>query len=416
MESWLWLAFIGLILLLLVLDLGFFHRTPRAVSTREALAWSFFWIMQALAFNLFIYFLYENHWFGMGLNASQTILDGQEAALQFLAGYVIEKSLSLDNIVIIALVFSYFKVPLIYQHRVLFWGILGVLFLRLIMILGGIALVSTFHWINYVFGAFLIFTSIKMLVIRHDNLEPQNNPLVRLAYRYFPMTSGFHEDRFFIRNEGRLQMTPLFVVLLVIESSDVLFAIDSIPAIFAVTKEPFIVFTSNIFAILGLRSLYFALASMMQRFAYLKASLAFLMAFVGVKMLIANHYQIPIGVSLAMIGGVLLTGILASIFAQGRDTAPLVSPIANEQEALSQVTMRQVRKIITLVVGSTVLLVGIAMLVLPGPAFVVIPIGLAILAKEFVWAKRWYEKIKEHSENLVDKVSDAVKKKNDQDD
>ncbi|MBS4167837.1 putative membrane-bound redox modulator Alx [Parachlamydia sp. AcF125] len=408
MEAGLWIVFISLIVILLILDLGVFHRNSHAISTREALTWSFFWIMLALVFNVFIFFLYENHWFRMGLN--EPILKGKEAALQFLAGYVIEKSLSLDNIVVIALVFSYFKVPSIYQHRVLFWGILGVLVLRLIMILGGIALVSLFHWINYIFGAFLIFTAIKMLVIQHDRLETKNNLLVKLAYRYFPITSEFHGNRFFVRSKGHLQMTPLFLVLLVIEGSDVLFAIDSIPAIFAVTKEPFIIFTSNIFAILGLRSLYFALASMMQKFAYLKASLALLMAFVGMKMLMANYYHIPIGVSLAIIGGILFVGILASIFAQEREGAPFALFFAGVQESLLQVIIKHARKMITLVVGSTILLIGITLLVLPGPAFIVIPLGVAILAKEFLWAKKLYKKIKGYSKHFINKVSERITK------
>lgn len=409
MEFWLWGGFFSLIVGLLILDLGFFHKVPRTISTKEAMAWSFFWITLALIFNLLIYFIYEQHLFGMGLDGSKSVLNGQEAALQYFAGYLIEKSLSLDNIVVIALIFSYFKVPLKYQHRVLFWGILGVLVLRLIMILGGIALISLFHWVNYVFGALLIYTAVKMLVVRHDNIDPDRNILVRFARHYFGVTKNFHEDHFFVKENGVWQMTLLFIVLLIIESSDVLFAIDSIPAIFAVTKEPFIVFTSNIFAILGLRSLYFALASLIQKFDYLKTSLAFLMGFVGVKMLLSNHYDIPIGVTLAVILGILAIGVIASLFFQ--DTTPLVSPIAHEQEELAQVTLRQIRKILTLVVGSTILLVGLALLVLPGPAFIVIPVGLAILGKEFLWARKLYAKFKDHGKNLINKVTGGNEKK-----
>jgi len=405
MEIWLWAGFFALIIGMLILDLGVFHKTPREVSAKEALAWSMCWITLALLFNVFVYFLYENHWLGMGLGGNE-ILSGYDAALQYFAGYIIEKSLSLDNIVIIALVFSYFKVPLMYQHRVLFWGILGVLVLRFIMILGGFVLISAFSWINYVFGALLIFTAVKMLSARHDNVQPEKNPLVKLVYRFFTVTDTFHEDHFFVRKNGSWQMTPLFIVLVIIESTDVLFAIDSIPAIFAVTQEPFLVFTSNIFAILGLRSLYFALASMMQKFDYLKTSLAFLMGFVGVKMLISHYYQIPIVVSLAIIGGILLIGILASIFSL--DTAPLKSPIAENE--LTQMTLRQFKRVITLVIGSTILLVGIAMLILPGPALIVIPIGLAILSKESMWARKWYEKFKEQSKSIIDKISGSDEK------
>lgn len=411
MEILLWAGFFALILSLLILDLGFFNKVPRAIGTREALAWSFFWITLSLIFNLFIYLIYENHWFGMGLDGSKVVLKGREAALQFFAGYVIEKSLSLDNIVVIALIFSYFKVPLKYQHRVLFWGILGVLILRLIMILGGVALISVFHWFNYLFGALLIYTAAKMLVVRHDNIEPEKNVLVKLARRFFTVTDGFHDDHFFLKINGVTQMTPLFIVLVIIESTDVLFAVDSIPAIFAVTREPFIVFTSNIFAILGLRSLYFALASMMQKFDYLKTSLAFLMGFVGIKMLISDYYDIPIGVTLAVIAGILAIGVVASILF--RDTVPLISPIASEQEELTQVTLRQIKKILTLVVGSTVLLIGVVLLVLPGPAFIVIPIGLAILGKEFLWAKKLYARFKEHGKTLIDKVTGKDEEKQD---
>lgn len=323
MELWLWASFFGLIIALLLLDVGFLHRKPTVISTREALVWTCFWIGLALVFNVFIYFLYEHHWLGMGQGNGRSMIDGAQASLEFFAGYLIEKSLSLDNIVVIAIVFSYFKVPLKYQHRVLFWGIMGVLILRFFMIIGGVALVSRFHWINYVFGTLLIYTGVKMLAVSHENINPKHNVFVRIANKFFAVTKEFYEDHFFVKLKGIWHMTPLFLVLIVIESTDVLFAIDSIPAIFAVTKEPFIVFTSNIFAILGLRSLYFALAGIMEQFRYLKASLAFLMGYVGVKMLIENHYQIPLVTSLFVILGILGIGILASIFF--KDTNPLAS-------------------------------------------------------------------------------------------
>lgn len=325
MEIWLWASFFVMIVGLLLLDVGLLHRTPKVISTREALLWTCFWILLALIFNGFIYFLYQHHWFEMGLRNGIPVIDGSKASLEFFAGYIIEKSLSLDNIVVIALVFSYFSVPLVNQHRVLFWGIMGVLILRFIMILGGVALVSKFYWINYIFGGFLIFTAVKMLTVSHDNIHPEHNVFVRIAKRFFAVTPKFHEDHFFVKLNGVWHLTPLFIVLIVIESTDVLFAIDSIPAIFAVTKEPFIVFTSNIFAVLGLRSLYFALAGMMDKFRYLKASLAFLMAFVGVKMILEHHYEISLVASLFVIIGILSIGVLASIFYQ--DTVPLASPL-----------------------------------------------------------------------------------------
>lgn len=321
----LWLGFILLIIGLLALDLGVFNRQPHVIGAREALLWSAFWIALALLFNTLVYFMYEHHWFGIGHRIGH-LLDGPQAALQFFTGYIIEKSLSLDNIFVIALIFAYFNVELKYQHRVLFWGILGALIMRGGMIAAGVALISHFSWMSYVFGLMLLFTAVKMLVVRHDNLEPEKNPLIRLAQKYFPVTLHFEGQRFFVRKGRKLFMTPLFLVLLVIESTDVMFAIDSIPAIFAVTQDPFIVFTSNIFAILGLRSLYFALAAIMAKFRYLKMSLVFVLAYVGVKMLLAHTYPIPTLESLAIIAGLLAIGIVASIFAGARDTAPLLPP------------------------------------------------------------------------------------------
>lgn len=317
MTLWIWLGFLAFILLMLGLDLGVFHRQAHQIKTREALSWSLIWVSLALAFNWVLFHMYSHHWLGIGIHFGHK-LAGHDAALQFFTGYIIEKSLSLDNIFVIALIFSYFRVPLQYQHRVLFWGILGALVMRGIMIAAGAILITRFSWMVYVFGTLLIFTAIKMLVDRHDNLEPQRNPLIKLARRFLPVTKTFHRDHFFIKFNHRRAMTPLFLVLLVIESSDVMFAIDSIPAIFAVTKDPFIVFTSNIFAILGLRSLFFVLASVMEKFRYLKISLVFVLAYVGVKMLLSHYYPIPVMFSLATIGGILLVGMLASIYAQRR--------------------------------------------------------------------------------------------------
>lgn len=328
MIIWLWIGFLALIFALLALDLGLLNRKPHVIGAREALLWSAFWISLALSFNVLVYYIYKNHLFGIGADFGH-VLTGEQAALQFFTGFIIEKSLSLDNIFVIALIFSFFNVKLKYQHRVLFWGILGALVMRGIMIGAGTVLITRFSWMVYIFGVMLIFTAAKMLVVRHDNLEPERNPLIKLARKYFPVTKRFHEQLFFIKAKGRRVMTPLFLVLLVIESTDVMFAIDSIPAIFAVTTDPFLVFTSNIFAILGLRSLYFALAAVMEKFSYLKMSLVFVLAFVGVKMLLAHHLPIPTLVSLAIIAGILSVGIIASMFAIERDTAPLKSPLAS---------------------------------------------------------------------------------------
>ncbi len=389
-----WVGFIALVLVLLALDLGVLNRKPHAISALEALAWTALWVALALAFNVGVFYLYEHHLFGIG-TAFGHALTGRQAALQFFTGYLIEKSLSLDNIFVIALIFSYFRVPPAYQHRVLFWGILGALVMRGAMIAGGTVLIHRFDWAVYVFGGLLLITAVKMMVARHDNLEPENNPLVKLARRFFPVTQGYQEVRFFTRVDGRRAVTPLFLVLLVVESSDVLFAIDSIPAIFAVTRDPFIVFTSNVFAILGLRSLYFALAAMLHRFRYLKMGLVFILAYVGVKMLLSHHHPIPTPISLAVIAGILFVTIVASIWGAARDTASLQSPIPAETISSADLTYRMAKRIVVLLVGSTVVLIGLGMIMLPGPGSLMILTGLAILATEFAFARRWLRTFKD---------------------
>jgi tellurite resistance protein TerC len=319
-----WLAFLLFIVTMVALDLGVFHRKDQVITTRSALVWSAFWIGLALLFNLLIYELYENNYSWASLATEH--LNGSQAAAQFLMGYVLEKSLSLDNIFVIAMVFSYFRVPLAMQHRVLFWGILGAVVLRGVMIGLGVALINRFDWVTYLFGAFLLYSAVRMLLMRHENIEPGDNPLVRLARRWLPVTDRFHGHQFIVKVDGRMMATPLLLALLLVESSDVMFAVDSIPAIFAVTRDPFIIFTSNIFAILGLRSLYFVLATYMEKFRYLKHSLVFVLAYVGVKMIISNHYHIPDAASMAIIIGILLVGIFASIHGADKDPVPLRSP------------------------------------------------------------------------------------------
>ena len=292
----LWIVFNAFVLGMLALDLLVFHRKAHQVSLREAFTWSVIWISLALVFNLGIYYLW-----------------GSEKALEFLAGYLIEKSLSVDNIFVFIMIFSYFAVPPMYQHRILFWGILGALIMRAIFIAAGAALLTAFHWIIYIFGAFLIFTGIKMFFAGDEKIEPEKNPAVALLRRWMPITKDFEGQRFFVHRDGRRWATPLFVVLLVIETTDVIFAVDSIPAIFAITLDPFIVYTSNIFAILGLRALYFLLAGILDMFRYLKIGLAIVLCFVGFKMMIVDFYKIPIGVSLGVVAGILTVSILVSL-------------------------------------------------------------------------------------------------------
>lgn len=310
---WLWIGFIILILLLLALDLGVFHRKAHVVGVREALAWSGAWVLLALLFNVFVYFAYEYHGAGMGLANAEP--DGRSAAISFFTGYVVEKSLSVDNIFVMALIFSHFRVPAVYQHRVLFWGVLGALVLRGAMILAGAALIEQFDWILYVFGAFLIGTAARLLVARHEP-DPKNNFLVRAARSLFPVTEGFVGSKFVVRSGGRRMLTPLGLALLAVESADAMFAVDSVPAVFAITRDPFLVFTSNVFAILGLRSLYFALAGILDQFHHLKISLAVLLALVGLKMLFKDVLHGVPGLSyytLGLIAFVLASGLVVSL-------------------------------------------------------------------------------------------------------
>ncbi len=317
----LWIGFLALILFLLALDLGLFHRHTHVIAAREALAWTALWVILSLFFNVAIYFIYENHWFGIGLETGHE-LGGTEAALQYLTGYLVEKSLSLDNIFVIALIFSYFRVPLEFQHRVLFWGILGALVLRGVMIGVGAILIARFDWIIYVFGGLLLVTAIRLFFVDEEEVHPEKNILVNLSRKIFPVTHEIKGSHFFIRENSQLVATPLFLALLTVETSDVAFAIDSIPAIFAITRDPYLVFTSNIFAILGLRSLYFALAALLDRFHHLKYSLMVLLGYIGVKMILSHHFPIPTHVSLMIILGILGVGVAVSVPKRATESSP----------------------------------------------------------------------------------------------
>lgn len=398
-----WGGFLLFIGLLVALDLGVFHRKSEEIKIAEALSWTLIWVCVALIFNLFIYLLYGQNWLGWADIATEH-LSGGKAALQFFTGYLVEKSLSIDNIFVIAMIFSYLKVPLTEQHRVLFWGILGAVVLRGVMILGGVSLINRYDWLIYLFGVLLILSAIKMMVVRHDTINPDKNLFIRLVKKTFPVSDQFSGSQFFILDQGRRVATPLFLALILVESSDIMFAIDSIPAIMAITRDPFLIFTSNVFAILGLRSLYFALAGMMERFRYLKMSLVFLLAFIGVKMLLSHHHPIPNLVSLAIIAGILAVGIGASLLAAHRDPAALVSPLVDEMEHLAEVSYRQAKRLVVLFVGSTLLLVGLIMLFLPGPGALVIVVGLTVLAAEFAWARLWLKRVKRSIKKMQEKV------------
>ena len=321
----LWIGFIAFVLFMLALDLGAFHRGSRVISAREALRWTGICVVVALLFNALLWWMYSVNFLGLGLDPRHP-LTGNEAALQFFTAWLVEQSLSLDNVFVIALIFSFFRIPLQLQHRVLFWGILGALIMRGIMIALGVALIRHVAWIHYIFGALLIYAAVKILLAKEEELNPERNVLFRLAKRFYPVSPALDGERFFTEIDGRRAMTPLFLVLLIIESTDVLFAVDSIPAVFAITQDPFIVFTSNIFAILNLRSLYFALAAFMDRIRYLKASLVAVLFFVGLKMTATGHVDISPEISLIVIGGLLGAGVLASLVTDSRGKHPTVEP------------------------------------------------------------------------------------------
>jgi tellurite resistance protein TerC len=358
---WMYAGFLLLVLGLLALDLGVFHREAHVVSVKEALAWSAFWIALGLAFAGFVYVGYENHWMGLGLTpdlmagpptevpgVGLAYNDGWSATVKYVTGYLVEKSLAVDNIFVIAMVFGFFAVPALYQHRVLFWGIAGALLMRGIMIAVGAQLIQRFTWILYVFGAFLILTGAKMLLLKTDETDPNRNVVVRLTRRLVPITERFHGQHFFVRagsaasreavvpgaavesdrvaegaKKGALLATPLFLALVTVEVTDVIFAVDSIPAIFAITADPFLVFTSNVFAILGLRSLYFALAGAIDSFRYLKVSLAVVLGVVGAKMMTHSWLKAVLGPNfnlylLGLVATILAAGVAASLLGRPR--------------------------------------------------------------------------------------------------
>lgn len=294
-QVWAWILFTGFVLTMLVLDLCVIHRKDHVIKMKEALIWCAFWIGLALLFNLGIYYS-----------------EGPTPALEFLTAYLLEESLSVDNLFIFIQIFAYFRVPSHHQHKVLFWGIVGVVVLRTLFIVGGISLLNRFHWVLYVFGSLLIFTGVKMAFQKEKDIQPEKNPVIRLFKKFIPITPSYEGGKFFVKKNLQWFATPLCVVLLVIEMTDIVFAIDSIPAVLAVSSDPFIVYTSNLFAVLGLRSLYFVLSEIMNLFYYLKYGLSLILVFIGTKMVMSHFLKIPIGLALGFIVLVLFVSILAS--------------------------------------------------------------------------------------------------------
>lgn len=303
-----WILFTAAILVFLALDLGVFNKEAHVIKTKEAAIWTSIWVSTALAFSGVIWWLFEN-----GMVENPTGLTPDSAVLKYITGYLIELSLSIDNVFVIAVIFNSFKIPKLYQHRVLFWGILGAIFFRALMIVFGVALINKFDWIVYVFGVFLIYTAYKMLRSDNSEFNPKNSFIFRKTRKILPFTAFFDGDKFFIRRMGKRIATPLFMALLMIELTDILFALDSIPAILAITADPFIVFTSNILAILGLRSMYFLISQMLDKFRFISYSLVVILTFVGLKMIFAHHIELPEWLSLTVIGLALGGGILLSL-------------------------------------------------------------------------------------------------------
>ncbi len=299
-----WVLFNIFVILMLALDLGVFHRKDHVIKIKEAILWSIVWTVLAVLFGLVVYFY-----------------RGYDAALEYLAGYLIERTLSTDNLFVFLLVFSYFGVPPVYEYKILFWGILGALIMRAIFIAAGVALIQQFHWVIYLFGAFLILTGVKMVLEKDKEIHPEKNPVLRLFRRLMPVTASYEEGSFFVKKSGRYQATPLFIVLLVVETTDIVFAVDSIPAVFSVTLDPFIAYTSNVFAILGLRALYFALAGMMRLCQSLHYGLSMVLVFLGGKMILGAVYKIPIGIALGIIAGILATSVISCMVNSRKDSS-----------------------------------------------------------------------------------------------
>lgn len=411
----LWGGFTTFILVMLLLDLFVVNRESKPISVRQSLLWTGVTVALALLFSVFVYFAYEHNW--MGLNPEKEgIAGGSQAVIQYLTGWVTEYSLSLDNLFVISIVFTFFRVPLKYQHRVLFWGILGALVMRGAMIAAGAALIHRFSWTLSIFGVFLVFTAGRLLLMGDKEPNPEKNIFLRLFRRVVPVSPGYDGKRFFTRiagkSEGRtvLAATPLFVVLLVVEMTDVVFAVDSIPAIFGITRDPFLVFSSNVFAILGLRSLYFAVSAVIAKFRHLKIALVFVLLFIGVKLLLHDQWDPPDWLSMCIVVGILGAGIAWSVLSpepgEGEPGATALGDLTHVAEA----AWRRARKWVILIVGGTVVLFGVALLVLPGPGLLVILVGFALLATEFVWAATLLKKLKRKAVQVKDAAQRMVGK------
>lgn len=385
MTLWLVLGLVALTSLVLVPELILLRRR-RVVGPLEALAWTVFWSALAIAFGGWLHLAYAGHWLGLGMTDGIVTMDGRTALMEFLAAWVIQKSLSIDNIFIIAMILGHFRVPLDQQQRLLAWSLPLAIGMRGLAVAGGVLAIQVLPWMAYVFGVFLIFTALRTLVAHSESLRSEGT-LVRMMGRRWPLAEP-DGGRFIARRNGRPVATPLLAALLIIGIANLVFAIDSVPAILAVTREPPIVIAAVILALLGLHSLYFLLARIMERLYFMRLALVGIFVYVGIKMLLVNHLDVPPQLSLVVVLMLLVTGALASATLRPPPDGRLASPLADELEHFVTLTVKNTRRIVVLVTGSTVLVVGVIMIVMPGPAILVIPAGLAILATEFAWASR----------------------------
>jgi tellurite resistance protein TerC len=446
-----WVGFILFVLAMLAIDLFLVNRKAAEINVGHALRFTAVTVILALGFAVVVYFIFENRWMGFGEYYAREYPGeslGKHATMDYLAAWILEYSLSVDNIFVIAVIFSYFGVPAKYQHRVLFWGILGALIMRGAMIAAGAALVHHFEWLIAVFGVILLLTAVKMLKVGDEPVHPEKNIAIRIAKAVFPVTSDFHGEKFFVRRQpdpgsgvrAGIAMTPLFLVLLVIETTDVVFAVDSIPAVLAITHDPFIVFTSNVFAILGLRSMYFALGAFLRSFKYLKTSLVFVLAFIGIKMLMAGvpialnalymlgkgpnpevgpplplpfePVKIPNEISLPVIAGILGVGVVTSIMSNRAERRASQTPLDDLTEA-ADIAFRNARRLAILVIGLTILAFSIPIGLLPGPGGIFVAIaGLVVLATEFIWAQRILTKLRKEAQRLQAGADSVARKTN----
>ncbi len=377
-------------------------------TLQESLAWTVIWFMMALVCAVVVYFMYSENW-SVITEVNVGSLTGMKAASQFLTTYLVEKSNVIATVFMFAMVFANFQLTLQAQFQLLLWGVAGAVVFRLIFLPLGIMYVPHHSWLIIVLAVILLYSAIKIMVVRHDNIAPDKNLLLKLLVWVFPLSYLGDGNHFFQRHDNKLHSTPMLFGLLLLTTTNFLFALNTVPASYAFTDDDFLIILSNLLAILGMRSMYFVLASIMERFRYFQMSLVFILAYTGISVLFRDTYPVPVMVSFALVVGLMFLGIIACVSSSARDTAALISPIIDEFEELVLITYRQARRVVILIVGSTVVILGILMIVTPMPAIIVIPFGLSILALEFAWARRWLNRIRTTISGIHQKFSRRVK-------